>query len=273
MLPAANWPDWFRTRPEEPSRNPQGELMKKFSALLLMMLAGCATPGGQADVSNSRAGAKLHTELAGMYYQRAQMGIALGEIDSALKSETDYAPAYSVRGLIHMALHEYDEADMDFQHSLKLDKSDSEAHNNYGWFLCQRGKEKESIPHFMAALKNPLYGTPERAYLNAGLCSKNSGSFKDAEEFLQRALQLQPDMTQALLAMAELNFAEGDYLAAQKYWVRFTAKTDNQTPEQLWLAVRIERKLGDQNAEASYGLQLRKRFPDARETQILLRGE
>jgi len=45
------------------------------------------------------------------------------------------------------------------------------------------------------------------------------------------------------------------------------------TAENLWLAVRIERKLGDSNAEYSYALQLRKRFPDARETQLMLQGQ
>jgi Tfp pilus assembly protein PilF len=36
--------------------------------------------------------------------------------------------------------------------------------------------------------------------------------------------------------------------------------------------VRIERKTRDANAEASYALQLRQRYPDARETQ-LMQGE
>ncbi|HEU0283385.1 MAG TPA: type IV pilus biogenesis/stability protein PilW, partial [Gallionella sp.] len=209
----------------------------------------------------------------GMYYERAQMGVALGEIDTALQADQNYAPAYSVRGLIHMALREYKEAEEDFQQSLRLDRNDSETHNNYGWFLCEHGKEKESIPHFMAALKNPLYGTPERAYLNAGLCSKKAGNHKEAEEFLQRALQVQPGMPQALLAMAELSFANGDYTAAKKYFAGFSEKSDSLTAEQLWLAVRIERKVGDRNAEASYSIQLRKRFPDARETQLLMRRE
>jgi type IV pilus assembly protein PilF len=208
-----------------------------------------------------------------MYYERAQMGIALGEIDMALEADRNYAPAYNVRGLIHMALREYKEAEDDFQQSLSLDKNDSETHNNYGWFLCERGKEKESIPHFMAALKNPLYGTPERAYLNAGLCYKKAGERKDAEEFLQRALQVQPDLPQALLAMAELSFGSGDYTAAKRYLVKFSERSDSLTAEQLWLAVRIERKVGDRNAEASYSAQLRKRYPDARETQLLMRGE
>jgi len=43
--------------------------------------------------------------------------------------------------------------------------------------------------------------------------------------------------------------------------------------EQLWLGVRIERKVGDRNAAANYAVQLRKRFPDAQETQWLMQGE
>ncbi len=252
--------------------------MKKSTAMglfLLFVLAGCGTaPVREGNTSEQvrrtvNASAKIHTELAGAYYERAQMGIALSEIDLALQADRNYAPAYSMRGLIHMALHEDKEAEENFQQSLRLDKADSEAHNNYGWFLCQRGREKESIAHFMAALKNPLYETPERAYLNAGLCSKKAGNDKDAEGFLQQALQVQPGLPQAMLGMAELRFANGDYLAAKKYFAGFSEKTDSLTAEQLWLAVRIERKAGDRNSEASYALQLRKRFPDASETRLL----
>lgn len=248
-----------------------------FLAILPVLLSGCAGSGGvsatQQMQSNAQASAKLHTELAGLYYERSQLGIALGEIEQALQTDINYAPAYNMRGLLHMALREDKEAEDDFQQSLRIDKADSEAHNNYGWFLCQRGREKESIPHFMAALKNPLYETPERAYLNAGLCSKKMGDNKDAEEFLQRALQVKPGLLQALLAMAELSFANGDYVVAKKYFAGFSEKNDNLTAEQLWLAVRIERKVGDRNSAASYGMQLSKRFPDSRETKLFLHGE
>jgi len=249
-----------------------------FGLLLLLLLSGCAASGDPTaqqsqNPTKSQANARVHTELAGLYFERNQMGVALSEIDLALQADRNYAPAYSVRGLIHMALHEDKEAEEDFQHSLRLDRAESETHNNYGWFLCQRGKEKESIPHFMAALKNPLYTTPERAYLNAGLCSRKAGDNREAEEFLQRALLLQPGLLQALQALAELKFAEGDYHSAKKYFASYAQKNDNLTADQLWLAVRIERKVGDANAEASYALQLRQRYPDARETQLLMHGE
>ncbi len=247
-------------------------MTKLVAVCLIVLLAGCASGEvKQTGKERAQSSAKLHTELAGMYLERDQLGVALSEIGRALQADGNYAPAYNVRGLIHMSLREDKEAEEDFVKSLRLDKTDSEAQNNYGWFLCQRGREMESIPHFMAAVKNPLYTTPERAYLNAGLCFQKAGKARDAEDFLQRALRVQPDLKQALLAMAELKFAEGDYQAAKKNFSRFAS--ENMTAEQLWLGVRIERRVGDSNAEASYALKLREHYPDASETQLLMHGE
>jgi type IV pilus assembly protein PilF len=40
----------------------------------------------------------------------------------------------------------------------------------------------------------------------------------------------------------------------------------------LWLLVRIERRLGNRQAEARYASQLKRRFPLSTETQELLKG-
>lgn len=246
--------------------------MNKVVMLLFLLagLTGCGTPSGGSSVN---ASAKVHTELAGMYYEMGKHGVALEEIEQALQADRNYAPAYSVRGLVHMALREDKEAEEDFQKSLRIDKTDSDTHNNYGWFLCQRDRVKEAIPQFMAALKNPLYQTPARAYLNAGLCSKKAGNNREAEDFLQKALQIQPDLASAWLGLAELSYANADYFAAKKYFTSFSEKSGSLAAEQLWLAVRIARKNGDRNSESSYGMQLRKLYPDSREAQMLMRGE
>jgi type IV pilus assembly protein PilF len=244
--------------------------MKKVALFCLFaILFGCSTQGGVEALKS----AKVHTELAGMYYERSQFGIALEELTRALQADNGYAPAYNVRGLVHMALHEDKDAEEDFRKSIRIDDTDSDTHNNYGWFLCQRGREKESIAQFMAAIKNPLYATPGMAYLNAGVCSKKSGNIKDAEEFLQRALLVQPDFAQAMFALAGLNFDNADYFSAKRYFANFSQRTENMTAEHLWLGVRISRKVGDRGSEASYATQLRKRYPEARETQMLLSGE
>jgi type IV pilus assembly protein PilF len=149
----------------------------------------------------------------------------------------------------------------------------SETHNNYGWFLCERGRVRESLGEFEAALKNPLYATPEIAYVNLGLCSKKAGMMNKVEEYFQRALILRPGMPEALYGLAEWNYDSGDFAASKSWWLRFAQTNPELTAPQLWLAVRIERKVRDRNSEASYALQLRKRFPDSRETQLLTLGE
>ena len=238
--------------------------------LSLALLAACSTP---SEDSHPYKSAKVHTELAGLYYQRGQYGIALDELTQALNADSEYAPAYNVRALVHMALRENQDADADFRHSLSLDNSNSDAHNNYGWFLCQQDRAKEAIPQFIEAIKNPLYTTPGLAYLNAGLCSRKAGNNKDAEFFLQKSLQVQPDSTQTLFALADFNYANAHYYIAKKYFADFAQKSDNLTAEQLWLGIRINRKVGDHNTASSYATQLRNRFPDASETQMLMNGK
>lgn len=239
--------------------------------LVLLALSACATPGGTDERSHNIA--KIHTELAGSYFEREQYAIALQELGVALQADPNFAPAYNVRGLVRMALHEDAQAQADFRRSLRLEPDNSEAHNNFGWFLCLRGNAKESIPQFLEALKHPLYATPEVAYANAGVCARKAGDLQAAENYLQRALTLRPGMPEALFGLADVSFARADYATAKSYFLRFQQSAQELNAEQLWLAVRIERKMRDRNSEASYALQLSKRFPESHEAQLLQLGE
>lgn len=247
--------------------------MMRLLLILVLFLTGCASNGGETYNPNlnstGRASAKIHTELAGLYFQQSKLGVALNEVGIALQADPSYAPAYNVRGLINMTLREDKDAEADFQHSLQLDKADSEAHNNYGWFLCQRGRPAESIAHFLFALKNPLYTTPELAYLNAGVCSQKAGNFQDANEYLLRALTIRPGMPLALIGLAEANFFQGAFNTARRYFNEYKAKTDGLSADNLLLAVRIERAIGDRNAEAGYAAQLRGNYPDSTQAKLL----
>ncbi|MDD2775098.1 MAG: type IV pilus biogenesis/stability protein PilW [Gallionella sp.] len=246
--------------------------MKYGMLFLLIVLSGCVSTRGASvgeERSQERASAKVHTELAGMYYQRAQIGIALNEVDVAIKTDGNYAPAYNMRGLIRMNLREDKEADEDFKQSLRLEPNDSETHNNYGWFLCQRGRPAESIPHFLVALKNPLYTTPERAYLNAGVCSQKAGNYSEAQDFLQKSLTVRPGLPAALLGMAEVSFAQGAFHTAKRYFGEYSAAGGDLSAANLLLAARIERGVGDSSSAIRYAEQLRTHFPDSTEAHLL----
>ena len=44
-------------------------------------------------------------------------------------------------------------------------------------------------------------------------------------------------------------------------------------PEILWLAIQIERAVGARDAEASYSLELRRKYPDSEQVKLLQGGK
>ena len=255
--------------------------MKKWMGMLAAaLLAGCAqqpadsgsgVAGTQVD-SESRQRARAFTDLAGAYFSRAQYKVALDELRKAITADNRFGPAYNVYGLIYMELAEDKLAEENFRRAIELDRSDSEARNNFGWFLCTRGRYDEGLEQFSIALRNPLYAYPEQAMANAGLCAEKKGDLALAEANLLKSLKLQPDNPNTVLKLAGLNFRQGRIMETQRLLGRH-AELAPPTAESLWLGVRPERKLGDRAQEAAYGLQLRKRFPDSNEARLLLTGQ
>lgn len=250
--------------------------------LACIAAAGCATePTAEStlkpattttgDETTARMRARIHAELAGGYYELGNMGVALEEVKEALSADANYGPAYSVAGLVYARLKEDRLAEEYFQRALRLNPNDHDANNNYGEFLCQRKREEEAIRYFLAAVRNPLYQNPERSYVNAGVCARRRGDLAGAEGYFQQALKVRPNLPQALHQMADLSYARGNYGDARNHLNRLT-QVAAPNAEVLWLAVRIERRLGDSHSEASYAQQLRKNFPESKEARALNAG-
>ncbi len=255
--------------------------MKRGLVLLAIVLAGCASkqegpvtaetakPG---EASEPRNRARLHTELASAYYERGNMAVALDELRIAQTADPRYAPIYSMFGLVYMELRETELAQTNFQRALDIAPSDPDINHNYGLFLCQTKRERESVQYFLQALKNPLHTSPWRSYAAAGACSMRAGNVKDAEVYLDRALRLDPDEPMAILPLAQIRYRQNNLDEARKLVSRYN-KLVTPSAESLWLALRVERRLGERVAEQSYANQLRRRFPGSPEYQSLQRGQ
>lgn len=251
---------------------------------LVFLLTGCTAvrfgseQGAQQAVSAQPAvgeqqqRAKVHTELGSLYMLDGRSAIALEEARIALSSDPNYAPAYNLLGMTHMVLNETRLAEEHFEKALRLAPGDPEISNNFGWFLCQSGREQRSIAYLLAAAKNPLYTTPTKPYTNAGICSLRLKDDKAAEDYLMTALRLSPTNTQALFWLADIAHRQGRQSEARQ-WVTDIEKMLEPTAEVLWLALRIERKLGNRDAEARYATQLRRRFPGSPEQRLLTQGQ
>lgn len=257
--------------------------MKRLAHLmiaLLGLLAGCASNqtgdkvGGWSS-SEEHPSARLHTELGAGYYSRGQYAVALQELRTALAADAGYAPAYSILGLVHAELREDAQAEEQFKRSIQLAPQYSEAHNNYGVFLCQRKRVAEAMQSFESALNNPLYATPEKALANAGNCALEKPDLAQAEMYFVRALKRAPNQATALLGMAEVHFRQGRWLAARSLLRQHNAQVGDEalSAQALWLGVRAERKLGDREAEANYGAQLRRHHPESMQAQWLMTSQ
>jgi type IV pilus assembly protein PilF len=258
--------------------------MRRTTTLALVFLAACAAsepraPGSDgpgtgpiiADVGEPRNRARIHTELASLYYQRGNMGVALEELRTATEADSGYAPAHGMLGMVYMDLRENRLAQDSFERALKLSPNDGDINHNYGWFLCQTKREPDSIKYFLQAIRNPLYATPWRSYSAAGLCALRTDRLKEAEGFFERALRMEPDEPTSLLQLGEIRYRQGRMDEARRLVSRHN-KVVAPSAESLWLALRIERRLGQRVAEQGYANQLRRRYPGSPEYQALQRG-
>lgn len=258
--------------------------MKRANIIIFTVLvAGCA--GGpsqqgpaelavseQAAKGETQARAKAHTELGMLYLQAGNMGVALQEARISVEADPGYAPAHNLMGLIHMSLRETGSAQASFEKAVRLAPGDPDIANNYGFFLCQNGRELEGIQYFLSAVKNPLYKTPARSYTNAGLCFLRLKDDKSADEYFQRAARADGSNAQAFFHLADIAYRRGDYYNAKKHMAELQRISEPEA-ETLWLAIRIEKKLGDRQAEANFSSQLRRKFAGTPQHQLLMQGK
>lgn len=247
-----------------------------LAATLPVAAQNSSDSGGQAfgsgrEPKDPRSRAKVHTELGSLYFQEGNVPVAMEELTVAIHIDPTYAPAYSMRALVHHYLKEPVHAEDNFREALRYAPDDPEIANNYGWFLCQNKRGAEGMPHFERALRNRLYQTPDRAYLNAGQCALSMGDLKAARAHLDNAYRQTGGSPMAVLRLAELNYRSGLFDEARQQIADLVRKV-GPNAEILWLGVRIERKLGDRETEMAYTNQLRRRFPTSNEYQELLKG-
>ena len=72
--------------------------------------------------------------------------------------------------------------------------------------------------------------------------------------------------------MSQLSFDNTNFLSARAYLQRYLV-ISRHSPASLWLGIKVERKLGDEDALSSYELSLKNNFPDSIEAGLLLESE
>ncbi len=248
---------------------------------LLALLPACTTTMQGADGREMRPAnepadperrARVRLELAGLYLSRGQGETALVEVKQALAAKPDLAEAHSLQGLILASLGEPVAAEESFQRALKLAPQDGGNLHNYGWFLCQQKRYADADTQFAAAVAQPQYRDAVRTLLTQGVCQARAGLWLAAERTLSRSYELDPANPVTAFNLAEVLLRRGELERARFYVRRINAVPAQVSAQSLWLAARIERRLGNVGDVQILGRQLQDRFPQSPETLQFERG-
>lgn len=252
-----------------------------LAALWVAALGGCATEPSQgltddvktsSDQTDADRRARVRMELATGYFTRGQNATALDEVKLALAARPDLPDAFNLRGLIYAAMGETRLAEESFRRALQLAPRDGDVMHNFAWFVCQSGRWAEADVLFRQALAQPQYRDAVRTLMAQGICLARGQKWPEAEAALSRAYELDPANPVTGFHLSDLLFRRGEYERARFYIRRVHLRREFATPQSLWLAVRVERRLGDAAAMRLWGQQLQERFPQSSETLMYERG-
>jgi len=254
-------------------------LLIVLTAALLAACAGTATaPAGDREIKTDsdqtdvdrRAGIRL--ELAQGYFSRGQFNTALDELKLALQAKPDMREAVNLRGLIYAAMGDHQLAEDAFRRALAVYPNDPDTLHNYGWFMCQQQRWPTADSLFDQALAVSTYRAPARTLLAKGVCEARSGRMLVAEKTLTRAFELDPGNPAIAVNLSEVLFRNRELERARFYVKRVNDQPEQVNAQSLWLQLRIERKLGKPQLVDDLALQMRRKYPQAPETQALDAG-
>nr|WP_297353405.1 type IV pilus biogenesis/stability protein PilW [uncultured Caldimonas sp.] len=250
-------------------------------AIATALVAGCATPPAPtgtreivtaSDETDAHKRARIRLELASAYFAQGQATTALDEVKQALQADPTMAAAYNLRGLIYASMNEDRLAEESFRRALQLNGRDPDVMHNFGWFLCQRSRYQEAYVQFDAAVAIPQYREPSRTLFVKGVCQARAGSLQEAEQSLMRAYELDPANPAVAVNLADVLYRRGELERARFYIRRVNNTPQLVNAETLWLAARIEHKMGNTTGANDYGNQLKRRYPNSREAAAFDRG-
>lgn len=247
-----------------------------LAALFALAAAGCSSPPpapqereqpapAPSEPSDPERRSMVRFELANAYYAQGQFATALDEIKRSLAINPNFGPAHNLRGLIFASLGEDAQADESFRRALQINPRDPDAMHNYGWFLCQRQRVPEGVAQFNQALAQSQYRDAARTLAARGVCQARANQWAEAEASLMRSYELDPSNAGTALNLSDVLLRRGELTRARFYIARVNALPAISNAQTLWLAARIEHKLGNTIAARELGERIRARFPQAPE--------
>lgn len=215
---------------------------------------------------NNILAAQKRAELGLTYLQQGNSQQAKYNLDKAVEFAPNIQDVHISMAYYYQIVGELENAEMSYRKAINLSDANGDGLNNFGVFLCQQARYKESEKIFLRAIKMPNYTRSGDSYENLGICSRKAGEIDKARDYFSTALKYNPRSKSALLELTEIEVGENNYLDAQAQLARYHSVII-QSAESLTLGVTIELGLHDEKAARKFGILLLAKFPSSDEAK------
>ncbi len=150
---------------------------------------------------------------------------SIQQLSEAKRLNPDDPFTYNALGLAYYAEGMKVEAEEAYKKALSLNKNFSDAYNNLGVLYLSEAQWDKAITAFHEALSNPLYMSPQIAWVNLGWAFYQKGKLDESLKAYKSALTILPDMPAAhnnmglvYLRKNMLPYAEHEFKTAIYYF-------------------------------------------------------
>lgn len=205
---------------------------------------------------------------------RIAKDLALKELNAFLEKSPQSYRVYQLQAEYSLAQGDDDKAIEQYHHAITISPSAVQLHTDIGNIYMSRHQYTEAIPEYAAELRADAYSLTALERIGQAYAELNDSA--RAENYLRRALAIDPHAFEALRALGKVCYERGDYRAAVDNYREAINSTANPPAPVLFQLSKAYRKLGE-GAEADRWLvrfqhelskehsRIQQRFEGARE--------
>jgi len=194
-------------------------MRKIIAGLAVLIIAACATTPTQ-NLCHNQEYLKTMKDKAIADFFREDLYTALDDIMSVKKCGSKDPEVYYWLGRIYYARSEKEKAKENFKQAIQLKPGYPEAQVSLADQFLEEGRYDDAIKNYMVAALNEQYRGAYLAWNNMGYIYMQQGKYPEAEDALQRSLNLNRNCCWTYSNLGELQSKQKKYAEAYVNYVK-----------------------------------------------------